>query len=99
MFLPARSCAPLMMPSRRVGWGFVLLYALAYAGTWLALLTPILVTLAMRVRQLEPDGVARTLSLVLAVGAVFALIGNPLFGRLSDRTTSRFGIRRPWLAG
>ena len=30
---------------------------------------------------------------------MFALIGNPLFGRLSDRTTSRFGMRRPWLIG
>jgi MFS family permease len=31
------------------------------------------------------------------VGALFALFGNPFFGRLSDRTTSHFGMRRPWL--
>lgn len=86
-------------PTSRVGWGFILIYALAYAGTWLALLTPVLVTIAMRVRQLAPANVADNLSLVLGVGAIFALIGNPLFGRLSDRTTSRFGMRKPWLAG
>jgi MFS family permease len=40
-----------------------------------------------------------SLSLVLGVGAFFALIANPLVGRLSDRTTSRFGQRRPWLVG
>ena len=74
-------------------------YALAYTGTWLALLTPVLVTIAMRVRQLAPTDSAQSVSWVLAIGAMFALMGNPLFGRLSDRTTSRFGMRRPWLIG
>lgn len=83
----------------RVGWGFIALYALAYTGTWLALLTPVLVSIALRVRQLAPESAAANLSLVLGFGAFFALIGNPLFGRLSDRTSSRFGMRRPWLIG
>jgi MFS family permease len=83
----------------RVGWGFITLHALAYTGTWLALLTPVLVTIALRVRHLAPDAAASSLSLVLGLGAFFALVGNPLFGRLSDRTTSRFGMRRPWLIG
>ncbi|HJU97403.1 MAG TPA: MFS transporter, partial [Jiangellaceae bacterium] len=26
-----------------------------------------------------------------------AMVGNPFFGKLSDRTTSRFGMRRPWM--
>ena len=56
------------------GWGFILIYALAYAGVWLALLTPIMVTLALRIRQLEPENAAGRLSLVLAVGALFALL-------------------------
>jgi MFS family permease len=37
--------------------------------------------------------------LVAGVGAFLAVIANPLFGRLSDRTTSRLGMRRPWLLG
>jgi MFS family permease len=81
----------------RIGWGFVLLYAAAYVGTWLALLTPIMVTLALRVQELAPNNAANALSLVLSVGALFALFGNPLCGRLSDRTTSSWGMRRPWL--
>lgn len=83
----------------RVGWGFITLHALAYTGTWLALLTPVLVTIALKVRHLAPEAAASSLSLVLGLGAFFALVGNPLFGRLSDRTTSRFGMRRPWLIG
>ena len=81
----------------RTGWGFVVLYTLAYIGAWLALLTPIMVTLALRVQELAPANAASVLSAVLSVGALFALFGNPLVGRLSDRTTSRWGMRRPWL--
>jgi MFS family permease len=83
----------------RVSWRFVLIYALAYTGTWVALLTPVLVTIALKVRQLTPDEAAANHSLVLSIGAFFALASNPFFGRLSDRTTSRFGMRRPWLIG
>ncbi len=45
------------------GWGFISIYAAAYAGTWLAVLTPIMVTLALRARQLEPTGSEYGLSL------------------------------------
>jgi MFS family permease len=34
---------------------------------------------------------------VTLAGALCALVGNAFWGRLSDRTTSRFGKRRPWL--
>ena len=40
---------------------------------------------------------AASLSLVAATGSLVALVANPLFGRLSDRTTSRWGMRRPWI--
>src|SRR5262245_13335811 len=81
------------------GWGFIAIYAAAYAGTWLAVLTPIMVTLALRARELEPTRSEFGLSLVLGVGALFALVVNPLVGWLSDRTTSSWGMRRPWLIG
>ena len=31
------------------------------------------------------------------LGADFGFLASPFFGKLSDRTTSRFGMRRPWL--
>jgi MFS family permease len=58
-----------------------------------------MVTLSLRARELSPEGSEYWLSLVLGVGALFALVGNPLAGWLSDRTTSSWGMRRPWLIG
>lgn len=84
---------------RAVSWGFIGLYALGYTGTWLALLTPILVSLALRLRQLAPASATHDLALVLSIGAIFAIVSNPVFGHLSDRTRSRLGRRRPWLIG
>jgi MFS family permease len=37
------------------------------------------------------------LALVAGVGALVAMFGNPFFGRMSDRTSSRLGMRRPWM--
>ncbi|MFT3792895.1 MAG: MFS transporter [Rudaea sp.] len=76
---------------------FVAAYTMAYAGLWAALLPPILLGLQLRARSLDPDHAAASLSLVAGAGALVAMLANPLFGRLSDRTTSRFGMRRPWL--
>lgn len=82
----------------RVGWTFIVLYTLAFIGTCLVLIAPLLVTLALKVEALlgaraAPGGLA----LVTAVGALVAMVGNPFFGRMSDRTTSRLGMRRPWM--
>ena len=86
-------------PVARVGWGFISLYALAFMGTCLVLIAPLLVTLALKVNSLVGiEDAPRSLSLVTGVGALVAMFGNPLLGRLSDRTTSRFGMRRPWMA-
>ncbi|GAA2483526.1 MFS transporter [Winogradskya humida] len=73
--------------------------ALAQLGTYVAVLTPVVVTLSIRVAEIAPDNRNSALSSVLSVGALLALIGNPFFGAMSDRTTSRFGKRRPWLIG
>jgi MFS family permease len=86
-------------PPRRAPARFIAIYALAYAALWLALLTPAMITLALRVRQLAGSDPARPISMVLFAGAIAALVGNPVFGALSDRTRSRFGRRRPYLVG
>ena len=82
----------------RVGWGFIALYVLAYLGTILLFLAPLLVSLALKINSLV--GIERapnSLALVTGIGALLAMVANPFFGRMSDRTSSRLGMRRPWM--
>lgn len=82
-----------------VSWGFIALYALAYLGTNLVFLAPILVTLALKINALVGiDQAPAALGMITGIGSLLALAANPFFGRMSDRTTSRFGMRRPWMA-
>ncbi len=94
-----RGCRSAVAAGGRVGWPFVAAYALAYTGMWMALLSPVLVGLTLRIRAIDPAHAASDLSLVMGTGALLALFGNPFFGHLSDRTTWRHGMRRPWLLG
>lgn len=61
---------------------------------------PILVTLPLKIKALVGiDAAPSSLGLVAGIGALLAIFANPFFGRMSDRTTSRLGMRRPWLLG
>ena len=85
-------------PVQRVGGTFIAVYAAAYFATTLVLIAPLLVTLALKVNSLVgTERAPNSLSLIAATGSLVAMVGNPFCGRLSDRTTSRFGMRRPWL--
>lgn len=86
-------------PAPRVGWSFIALFTLAYMSTNLIFLAPILVTLPLRINALVGIKQApNSLALVAGIGALIAMVGNPFFGRMSDRTSSRLGMRRPWMA-
>jgi MFS family permease len=95
---PAAGLTAEAPPGDRVGWGFIALYALAFIGACLLFLAPLLVTLALKVNSLVGIGSApKSLALVASIGGLLAMVGNPFFGRLSDRTSSRLGMRRPWM--
>jgi MFS family permease len=67
-------------------------------STSLLFVAPLLVTLPLKVNSLVGIKQApNSLALVAGLGALLALVGNPFFGKMSDRTTSRLGIRRPWM--
>ncbi len=95
---PSATNAPPDPGSARVGWGFISLYALAYIGTILLFLAPLLVSLALKINSLVGiEQAPNSLALVTGTGALLALFANPFFGRMSDRTSSRLGMRRPWM--
>src|SRR3954464_12378523 len=95
---PAPAATPSNATADRVGWQFITLYALAYIGTILLFLAPLLVSLSLKVNALVgTDRAPNSLSLVAGVGAFLAMFANPFFGRMSDRTSSPWGMRRPWM--
>ncbi|MDT7707673.1 MAG: hypothetical protein QOG20_3280 [Pseudonocardiales bacterium] len=95
---PMASEEPESSPAHRVGRGFIALYALASTSTSLLFLAPLLVTLALKVDSLVGiEQAPNSLALVASLGALVSMIGNPFFGRMSDRTTSKLGMRRPWM--
>ncbi|GGM94875.1 MFS transporter [Lentzea pudingi] len=83
----------------RVRAPFLVSYGLANFGLWLAVMTPVIVSLQLRVAQIDPVAKERNLSLVLGLGAFVGMVANPIAGRMSDRTASRFGMRKPWIVG
>lgn len=87
------------LPSGPVSAVYLPTLGLANFGIYIALLTPVFVSLAFKLDHItasREESVA-ALSLVMGVGSLFAIVFNPLVGRLSDRTMSKFGMRRPWL--
>lgn len=90
-------------PTRRIPGRWIAFFAIAWLGVWMAQLAPI--------QKLLPDQVQMQLhttywvdnvvvfGIISGISGVCAIIAYPLTGALSDRTTSRFGRRRPWIAG
>lgn len=90
------------VPTRRVGGRWILFFALSWFGVWIAQLTPVQLLLPLQVEKYlqATDWVENVLGfgLISGIAGAFALLAYPLTGALSDRTTSRFGRRRPWIA-
>src|SRR3954467_4762795 len=96
--VPESALVPDPLPIQRVGRRFIALYAAAYMGTSLMLVAPLLVTLALKVNAVVGAGQAATsLALVTGAGSLLAMVANPVFAKLSDRTASPLGMRRPWM--
>jgi len=90
--------AALAEPQQNVSRTFLISLTLANLGIVMVLITP-LNNLLPRYTELLTggDGKEAALAWVSGIGAVAAMVFNPLAGALSDRTTLAIGRRRPWL--
>ncbi|MFG2137436.1 MFS transporter [Streptomyces sp. NPDC048650] len=86
-------------PVEPVGRGWTLSLSLANGAIWAGWYGPLQILLALQAAQLAPPGASKesVLAWVTGLGAGVSLLSNPLFGALSDRTTSRYGRRTPWI--
>ena len=88
-------------PIRKVPGRWIAFFATAWLGIWMAQLTPIQLLLPLQIQeQLKTDYWVDNVvafGIISAIAGFCAIIAYPLTGALSDRTTSRFGRRRPWI--
>ena len=80
------------VPRSWVAW-----VTLAGLGLWAGFFGPIQVLLAQQAQIVSPGHKELVFGVVTGVGSAVSVVANPLFGALSDRTTSRFGRRVPWV--
>ncbi|KXK60904.1 MFS transporter [Micromonospora rosaria] len=101
---PASLPAALAEPTVPVRRGWIALIFAANLGVWMAFLTPIQVLLPQQVERIAPGDKEAMLAVVTGLGALAAVLANPLAGAWSDRTCLRlggreFGRRHVWTAG
>ncbi|AKU15482.1 MFS transporter [Luteipulveratus mongoliensis] len=84
-------------PTTPVGRGWMWRFNLAWVGIMIGLFGPIQILLPNQAENIDPANKEFILALVTALGALCSTVANPLWGALSDRTTSRFGRRMPWI--
>lgn len=96
--------AALAEPTAPVRRGWIALLATANLGLWMAFFTPIQVLLPQQVESIAPADKENMLAVVTGLGALAAVVANPVAGALSDRTRPRlgrraYGRRHVWTAG
>jgi MFS family permease len=90
---------PLAEPTEAVPTRWTVTFSLATLAVFVGWYGPLQILLAQQAEVVSPGHKEAVLGLVAGVGAAFSLVANPLWGALSDRTTSRYGRRVPWVAG
>lgn len=94
--LPAPPLTADAIPGQRQTRWFWVTFVLAWLGSGIAQGVAS-VAIPQLLKEWDPDQATGNLSIILTLGGAAILITTPIFGRLSDRSMSRLGIRRPWI--
>lgn len=89
----------LQTPTRRVGAVFQATYFISNIMLWMAKFPFTQIILPIQILALDPANKDWDLAAITAIGSTCGLISSVIGGALSDRTSSRFGRRRPFLIG
>ena len=84
-------------PTRTKPLGWQLLLSLANLVVWMSIFPTFQILLPDQIAAVSPQNKVVLLAVISLAGGIAAIIGNLLAGAISDRTTSRFGRRRPWI--
>jgi len=87
------------VPTVPVGRAWTVRFGLLWLGLWAAQLAPVQLLLPLQLADVDPAHKVRDFGLVNGLAGLAALVALPLFGALCDRTRSRWGRRRVWVAG
>jgi MFS family permease len=85
-------------PTARVRAPWITGFVFAGLGWQVASQVPSTFTVPQQIKDIDPGGHVADFAWVNTIGTLSILFLGPLFGMLSDRTASRFGRRRPWIA-
>ncbi|MFT4235646.1 MAG: MFS transporter [Microbacterium sp.] len=84
------------VPGEKQSIWFWITFAVAWGSTGVAQGVAAVAVPAL-LKQWNPDTASSTLSALLTIGGLATLVTTPLFGRFSDRSRSKLGLRRPWM--
>src|SRR5690349_11172804 len=96
---PIGAVGPDVVPGSKQPRGFLFAFVAAWFGLSLVLSTLGGASIPKAFAFIDDATKGVNLSIVVAIGGVVVMVITPLFGRLSDRTMSRLGKRRPWILG
>ncbi len=87
----------LQAPTQPASLGFMAGITVAMVSLFVCWVGVLALLLPLQISLLAPANKITVFSLFTGISVLIAIVANPLGGALSDRTTSRFGRRRPWI--